>query len=611
MSIGYWSSAGAVTATPCVVGSYGIAALPDGGRSSQGDACAPCPFNTTTTTDGSISAVDCVCQPSFIHDLGIDNRTECVGCLHGFNCSALGTTTLTADVQSGFWRPTSASRLALRCPHPRLCVGGPSAATYAPNSTATCIDALQGAFCTQCSDGNAYLDASSATCTPCAHAYALVGIALGSMVLAVIVGVVGAGLVARTPHRTAAGGGRLRRCCVALAAAPSAGCRAFAGCSRAVCAHPCVIRVCAAAAATTLAVKAKLLLGFALVVAQIGDVYRIRYPEGYLSLTSRLFAPLQLQLFGWIPGLHLRCFGAGTLQAQLLVFSLLPLGIVLLAVGVAKARCGTMVPALPFVLRCTFLFYPAVSSKGFQTLGACECFEQVDGTPDICFLPADYSVRCEGSHAPAGLLALGTLAVALFGVGVPLLYASLLYACRDAIRREAKTPLSSALDFLHGSLRPSTLWWPLVEAARALLLTGFLALVTPGQLFQLLCGQLVAIAFLVLQLWCAPYRTASNNLFAMVVNVSLVLDFVSSLGVQMKAEYGDPINPTLLSIALYAASFAIFPITLFSLLVALAHSPVVPPPQMRTALLDSDEAAMSSVQVDPPLLAAPPVSRMP
>ena len=94
----------------------------------------------------------------------------------------------------------------------------------------------------------------------------------------------------------------------------------------------------------------------------------------------------------------------------------------------------------------------------------------------------------------------------------------------------------------------------------------------------------------------------------MVINVSLVLDFISSLGVQVKAEYGDPINPTLLSIALYAASFAIFPITLFSLLAALAHTPAAPPPHMRTPLLDSDEAAMSSVQVNPPM-PTPPASQ--
>ena len=74
-----------------------------------------------------------------------------------------------------------------------------------------------------------------------------------------------------------------------------------------------------AAAAVTLPVKLKLLLSYALVVAQLGSVYQIRYPPGYESVTSTLFSPLVLNLFGWIPGLHLRCFGIRGLQQELLL----------------------------------------------------------------------------------------------------------------------------------------------------------------------------------------------------------------------------------------------------------------------------------------------------
>ena len=156
-----------------------------------------------------------------------------------------------------------------------------------------------------------------------------------------------------------------------------------------------------------------------------------------------------------------------------------------------------------------------------------------------------------------------------------------------------------------------------MEAARAILLTGFLALVTPGvlrssipqnalvsprltrprsssvlhagELFQLLCAQLVAVIFLVLQLWCAPYRTASNNFLAMAINVSLVLNFVSSIGVQVAAKYGiEAVDPMLLSIALYTAAFAVFPITLLTLLLAI-RKPSVTPEQLRAYLLDDPD----------------------
>jgi hypothetical protein len=361
--------------------------------------------------------------------------------------------------------------------------------------------------------------------------------------------------------------------------------------------HAYTVAMRRAADAITLPVKGKLILHFALVVAQLGDVYQIQYPDGYQSLTQRIFSPLRLNLLGWIPGLHLRCLGITSLEEELLVYSLVPFAIVLVGCGVSWGRYRSVVPALPFIMRLTYLFYPAVSSKGFQTLGECRCFEQVDGSPLRCFLPVDYS-ECSGEHAQPDLLVLGSLAVALYGIGVPLLYAGLLFSCRAAIRREEETPLSTALAFLHSSLHPWALYWPLVDAARAILLTGFLALVYPGELFQLLCGLVCAVTFLVLQIWAAPYRTASNNFLAMMVNFSIVLNFVSSLGVQVNANYvairsmGLPADmyAPLLSVVLYVSAFAVFPLTLVSLLLALRQR--ITPSQLRAYLLDEDDGSL-------------------
>ena len=117
-----------------------------------------------------------------------------------------------------------------------------------------------------------------------------------------------------------------------------------------------------------------------------------------------------------------------------------------------------------------------------------------------------------------------------------------------------------------------------------LLLTGFLALVTPGRLFQLLCGLLVAFTFCCLHIYFAPYRTASNNLLAMAINFSLVLAFVSSISVKVNSEYGGDINPFLLSLALWASAFAVFPLTLLLLSSALFQRRIIPA-QLRGHLL--------------------------
>lgn len=236
----------------------------------------------------------------------------------------------------------------------------------------------------------------------------------------------------------------------------------------------------------------------------------------------------------------------------------------------------------------------SVASVGFQTLGECDCFEQVDNEPPICFLPADYSVQCFGDHAPADLQSLGALAMLLYAIGVPVLYFCLLFSCRHTIRREAKTPLSDALTFLHSSVHPWALFWPIVDTLRTILLTGLLALVTPGLIFQLLCGLLVAITFLTLQLWCTPYRTASNNFLAMAIDISLVLDFISSIGVQINAKYRGDVDGMMLSVALYMAAFAVFPITLLSLLSALNHRAYLKHEDVSDSVAEAPQPLMST-----------------
>ena len=53
----------------------------------------------------------------------------------------------------------------------------------------------------------------------------------------------------------------------------------------------------------------------------------------------------------------------------------------------------------------------------------------------------------------------------------------------------------------------------------------------------------MAVAFLALQLWALSYRTASNNLLAMAVSGSLVLDFISEARRGEQRGGGGDINP--------------------------------------------------------------------
>ena len=71
--------------------------------------------------------------------------------------------------------------------------------------------------------------------------------------------------------------------------------------------------------------------------------------------------------------------------------------------------------------------------------------------------------------------------------------------------------LSRGLSVLTHEYRPNVFWWELVEVARKLTLTGFLALFKPGTLLQLYLGVAFSLSFLVVQLYAAPYRLSMDN----------------------------------------------------------------------------------------------------
>ena len=73
----------------------------------------------------------------------------------------------------------------------------------------------------------------------------------------------------------------------------------------------------------------------------------------------------------------------------------------------------------------------------------------------------------------------------------------------------------------------------LVEAARKVTITGFLALVDPGSLLKLYLGVVVALCILILQMYASPYQTLSDNFLSMISASSLVLTMIASLGIQL------------------------------------------------------------------------------
>jgi hypothetical protein len=301
---------------------------------------------------------------------------------------------------------------------------------------------------------------------------------------------------------------------------------------------------------------------------------------------------LRGQLLSWIPGLHLSCLHVSGIVAELAVYICLPVLVVAIAFAVPRMLSRSLLDALPFVLFWTSFVYPAVSSKGFQAVAKCDCFHLTDGVNSTlrCYLPADPSHHCPTEHASIEVLALGGAAIAVYGVGVPLTYTFLLYAARREIRKphHPHGSFAEALTFLHGSLDARVFWWPLVDASRTVVLTGFLALLAPGQLIQIFSAIVFAMAYMAVQIWAQPYRMRSNNLLAFGANMTLLLHLLSSLGVQFNAKYdGAALDPIVLSAMLFVAGTAIIGVTLLGFCFALCH-------ESHTGRADANDDAATS-----------------
>ena len=164
------------------------------------------------------------------------------------------------------------------------------------------------------------------------------------------------------------------------------------------------------------------------------------------------------------------CLQLSSFYSQLLFYVLAPcvLGLLILACSMAtevlaKRKAANfkagLIRALPYLMYLLFFAFPLVSSRAIQALD-CEDFDE-----DRTFLKADYSLDCS-SPEYSQVLSLAWVAIALYPVGVPLLYLALLLFARKAILTEQPTALSRSLTFLHQDYTPSMFWWEIVEICK-------------------------------------------------------------------------------------------------------------------------------------------------
>lgn len=155
----------------------------------------------------------------------------------------------------------------------------------------------------------------------------------------------------------------------------------------------------------------------------------------------------------------------------------------------------------------TFLVYSSVSSVVFQTFG-CESLD--DGKK---YLRADYSIDCDTSKHE-GLRIYAGLMVVLYPVGIPAMYAFLLFRNRtvlqDADMREREVSVKPISD-LWKQYKPSQFHYEVIECGRRILLTVAVVFIYPNTSAQIAVTLVVAFVFFTISEILVPYSSTWDN----------------------------------------------------------------------------------------------------
>ena len=159
---------------------------------------------------------------------------------------------------------------------------------------------------------------------------------------------------------------------------------------------------------------------------------------------------------------------------------------------------------LTALLFLTFLVYSSVSSMVFQTY-ACDRLDD-----DIEYLRADYRIQCTDAKHKAFEVYAGIM-VFVYPVGIPLLYAVLLFQRRDVLAHAgADKTAAQSVAALWEAYRPECFYYEIVECWRRIMLTGVVVFIFPDDAAQIAITILIAFFFLLIFEMLSPYKSESD-----------------------------------------------------------------------------------------------------
>lgn len=240
----------------------------------------------------------------------------------------------------------------------------------------------------------------------------------------------------------------------------------------------------------------------------------VTYPDVYQRFLNSVDI-LNFDL-GWV--LSTGCMVTVDYHDRLLLSTILPIVVIIVLGGTyavtiswhrgsEQARHNIRRKHMSIVLLVTFLVYASVSSLAFQMF---DCDYLDDGK---YYLRADYRISCDSTKHQRLQMYAGVM-IALYPIGIPVLYAVLLFRERrilaDGDRRINDPSVQSTSD-LWKPYKPSCFFYEIVECGRRILLTSVGLVIDDEAAAKIAVTFMVSLLFVFVSEGLAPYESRTDT----------------------------------------------------------------------------------------------------
>jgi hypothetical protein len=228
----------------------------------------------------------------------------------------------------------------------------------------------------------------------------------------------------------------------------------------------------------------------------------------------------------------------------------------------------------------TFLIYSTVSTTVFQTF-ACDSTAGLGGS----YLRTDYSISC-GTRTHTLYRVYAAFMVLLYPLGIPAIYAYLLWSHKELLRataaatgsssgsfrstlkrRREHTALSTS-QFLWQAYRPEMYYWELVECARRLLLTGAIVFIYPNTATQAAVACVLSVLSLGVVLRFRPHCDAVSEHLYITGSTIIFLSMFLALLIKANVNEADTRSQGAYSAVLVVMNIALLAVALLQIALA-------------------------------------------